>query len=91
MDDERFAKIEKDLAELREIAEENNDFMREIRSMMRISFWSKLIIWAVVLILPFYLYSAFLAPILSGMGLGGFPSADQIKTLMDAYQGTYAE
>ncbi|MBU0750033.1 hypothetical protein KKH15_00765 [Patescibacteria group bacterium] len=69
------------------IVEENNRMVREMRRWARIAFWTKVFVWIVVLFLPLYLYSAFLAPWLSGTNMLGLPSADHFQALLDAYQG----
>lgn len=69
------------------LSEENNRILKEMRRIWRITFWSKVVIWLLVLILPLYLYSAFLAPWLSGATMMGIPSLEQIQALLEVYQG----
>lgn len=76
--------------ETRELVEENNRIIRDMRRIGRIAFWSRIAIWLIVLVLPFYLYSAYLAPLLANAGTGasllGLPSPDQMQTLIEQYQ-----
>lgn len=69
------------------MVEENNRILKEMRRWTLIGFWSKVFIWLLVLFLPLYLYSAFLAPWLSGTSMMGLPSLEQIQTVLEAYQG----
>ena len=68
------------------LAEENNRILKEMRRWTLIGFWSKVAIWILVLVLPLYLYSAFLAPWLSGTSVMGVPSLEQIQHLLEVYQ-----
>ncbi len=70
------------------MVEENNRILREMRRWTLVGFWSKVFIWLLVLFLPLYLYSAFLAPWLSGTSMMGLPSLEQLQTVLEAYQGS---
>ena len=90
MEEERIARLETELKEVREIVEENNEIIRDLRRIGRIAFWGKVIIWVLVLVVPFILFSTVLAPYLSGSSnLFGLPSPEQIQQVLDAYEGNY--
>ena len=76
--------------ETRDLVEENNRIIRDMRRIGRIAFWSRIAVWLVVLVLPFYLYSAYLAPLLANAGNGasllGLPSPEQMQALLEQYQ-----
>ncbi|HWH07318.1 MAG TPA: hypothetical protein VNU47_02220 [Candidatus Paceibacterota bacterium] len=89
---EDLNRLETLLKDTLEVAEENNRLLREMRRMGRISFWSKVIIWALVLIIPML----FIGPILDSFGsfmsgdtagsIMGFPSPEMIQEAMELYQ-----
>ncbi|MES2225901.1 MAG: hypothetical protein V4480_03780 [Patescibacteria group bacterium] len=92
-DEASISRIEQLLEETKELAEENNRLLRDIRRTNRISFWSKVILWTVVLILPFI----FLGPLLralvpaTGTGVGGgtlfgLPSPTEFQKIIDTYR-----
>ncbi len=78
-------------------AEENNRILKRMQAVGRMAFIGKLIIWTVVLVLPFFLLPL-LAPYLKIMqlpgtnasstsaGLFGLPSPEQLKEAMERYK-----
>lgn len=91
-DDKRITRLEETLDELLELAEENNKILIKMERAARWSFWGRLLIWILVLALPFIVLAPFLhalVPGLSGMegkGLFGLPSGEQTKALFEAYK-----
>jgi hypothetical protein len=93
-DDLSQARLEQLLEENLELARENNELLRDMRRMGRISFWGKLLLWGAVIILPFIFlkpYLEALVPAASGdtNGVFGFPSKDQLEKALDSYQNGY--
>lgn len=95
--DQRIGKLEERLEELLEISEENNSILRSMERTARWSFWGKLLIWIIVLVLPFIVLGPFLKALIPGIptsgsgGLFGLPSSEQVKELLNAYSsGSHA-
>lgn len=95
-DEADIARLEQLLEETREIAEENNQILRELRRNFRISFWVKVVIWVAVLALPFILIGPILNALVpatdaqqGGVGLFGVPNPEEIQQLINAYQGNF--
>ena len=92
--EQRIAQLEVKFEELLEIAEENNEMLRYLKRTTRWSFWGRLLIWIIVLVLPFLLLGPLLKALVPGISgqstsLFGLPSQDQVKSLLNAYkQGT---
>ena len=92
-DEATIARLEQEIAEVREIVEENNELLREMRRNGRIGFWVKTAIWIIVLALPFILIGPLLNALVpataggqSGVGLFGVPSPDQIQETLNSYR-----
>lgn len=93
-DETDIARLEQLLEETKEIAEENNQLLREIRRNWRISFWIKVALWAAVIILPFLLIKPILDAIVpavngqqNGVGVFGVPDTAELQQLIDTYRG----
>lgn len=91
--DQRIGQLEDKLNELLEVAEENNEILRSMQRTARWSFWGRLLIWIIVLVLPFIFLGPFLKALIpgipstdSGHSLFGFPSEEQVKALLNAYK-----
>lgn len=88
-----LARVEQLLEENLEIAEENNRLLRDLRRTGRIAFWLKLVLWAVVLILPFLLIGPIIEALVPAASNGqngsflGLPSPEQLQQVLDLYQG----
>lgn len=93
MDDQNYSRLEQLLQDNIELTQENNKILRSLQRTMRWSFWGKLLLWIIVLVLPFI----FLGPLLHTLipasnsegntkSLFGLPSADQIQSLLKTYQ-----
>jgi hypothetical protein len=88
----QLTRIEQLLQENLEAAQETNDMIRDMRRTARWGFWLKVLVWAAVIILPFLLLKPILETFVpaaagSGTGVFGFPSGDELKGVLDAYQG----
>ena len=97
-DEANDARIEELLRDLQESVNENNRILRRIQRSNAISFWGKLIIWTLVIVLPII----FLKPILNtilpfagyttpGVGSYGLPSQAEIQQLLQAYRAQQTE
>lgn len=90
--EQRIAQLEHQMEELLETAEDNNRLLRSIQRSMRWGFWGRLLVWIIVLALPFIVLGPFLqavVPNISGneeKNLFGLPSADQVQGLLNAYK-----
>jgi hypothetical protein len=99
MDDENMtlARVEQLLKDNLELTQENNRLIREVRRTGRVSFWFRLALWVIVLILPFLLIGPLLqalVPAAGGSGSGslfGLPSSSQLQEVFEAYQGQLGE
>lgn len=97
MDDEKMTltRVEQLLQQNLELTEENNRLIREVRRTGRVSFWFRLALWAIVLILPFLLIGPILEAVVpaaaggQGGSLFGLPSSSQLQEVFDAYQGNF--
>lgn len=79
------------MEELLELAEENNQMLQGIRRSLRWSFWGRLLVWIIVLALPFIVLGPLLNAVVPGFsgpekGVFGLPSSDQVRALLDAYK-----
>lgn len=86
--------IEKKLAQLQELLEEtsavvneNNRLIRDMRRLSRVAFWFKLILWILVLGLPFL----FIGPLFQALfpaitGHGSFLGLPSMEQLMQAFE-----
>lgn len=87
MDDE----LKKLLQENLDLARENNAMLRVMRRNAWISFFSKLFVWALLIIAPLYLLDRYLGPIVeqagSGQGAFGLPSSADVQKLLEYYNG----
>ena len=85
-------KILVELAAQRALLEETADRVRRMERLGRFSFWAKVIIWSLVLVLPFL----FLGSIIdylggfvggdAGSSIMGLPSPEMIRDAFEAYQ-----
>ena len=82
----------KEFDELRDLVKENNLFLHNMRKWGRIAFWSKVVIWTLVLGVPLLLLSYF-APFLNvlpgasgtsatGTSLFGLPSPTELQQIL---------
>lgn len=90
--EQRIAQLEGRIEELLETVEDNNRLLRSIQRSMRWGFWGRLLVWIIVLALPFIVLGPFLqavVPNISGneeKNLFGLPSGDQVQGLLKAYK-----
>lgn len=89
--EQRMAQLEQKIEELAETVEDNNKLLRSIHRSMRWGFWGRLLVWIIVLALPFIVLGPFLQAIVPGLSgseknLFGLPSADQVQGLLNAYK-----
>ena len=89
---QRIARIEERLDEIFELTEENNVKIKSLERTARWSFWGRLLIWVIVLILPFIVLGPLLKSIVPGLApnnghsLFGLPSEQQLQQLLDTYK-----
>jgi hypothetical protein len=86
------------LEETHALAKDNHKMLRSIKRGQWLSFFSSILVWIVVLVLPLYLYQQYLQPIItrfsatSGMstttatGLFGLPSFAEMQKLINSYK-----
>ena len=82
------------LDEVFELTKENNRMLRALRRNQWLGFIFKIIIWAIVLLLPLYLYQQYLQPIVSRFSPGtstptgflGIPTSTDIQKLINSYK-----
>lgn len=85
------------LDETHALAKDNHRMLRAIRRDQWFGFVWKIIIWFVVLVLPFYLYQQYVGPlvakfsVLSGMATStsnvfGLPTTAELQKLINSYQ-----
>lgn len=89
----RLARLEETLEDILETVEENNKALHAIKRTMRWSFWGKLLIWILVLVLPFIVLGPLLRTLVPGIpgttqskSLFGLPSEEQVKALIESYK-----
>jgi len=84
------------LEETHALAKDNHRILRAIRRDQWFGFVGKIIIWAVVLLLPLYLYQLYLQPIVSKFsptssstptGIFGLPTITDIQKIISQYKG----
>ena len=80
------------------LAKDNHRMLRAIRRGQWFSFFSTIIVWVIVVILPIYLYQQYLEPIIqkfsaiSGMstttatGMFGLPSSAEVQKVLNSFQ-----
>ena len=87
--------IERQLEEIHALARDNHRMLKAIRRTQWVSFFGKLIIWAVLLALPLYFYQQYLYPIASKFsqvssttpsGVFGLPTSADLQKLINSYQ-----
>ncbi len=98
MDDphaQTLARMELMLQDLQDAVEENGRTLRQIQRAARWSFWGRILIWLIVLILPFLVLGPVIHALIPATYAGGdsgsflgLPSLDQIQELIRAYQAS---
>lgn len=90
-DSMQLNRIEHLLQENLEVAQETHDMVRDLRRTAWWGFWLRVLVWAAVIILPFLLLKPILETLVpsagTGSGIFGFPSQEDLKGVLDAYQG----
>lgn len=91
--------LKKLLEETRLLVADNNRLLREMRRFAILGFFAKTILWLVLLGVPLFFLSSYLAPLMDAFlgqdggqmpaGLLGFPSEEQINQLIEQYQTEY--
>lgn len=90
--------IKKELEEIHALARDNHQMLRAIRRDQWLGFIGRIIVWAIVLALPLYLYQQYLQPIVSKFypttststsstsGPFGFPTSAEVQKLINSYK-----
>lgn len=87
--------IKRELEEIRALVKDNHRMLKAMRRDQWISFFGRVIVWVIVLLLPLYLYQQYLWPIVSqfspeaskkSTGPFGLPSSTDIQKLINSYQ-----
>ena len=71
--------LRKLLEETLEVSKDNQRMLHAMRRNAWASFFIKIIFWIIVLVLPLYLYSSYLAPLLPG-------GSSDLQTLINQYK-----
>jgi hypothetical protein len=84
------------LEETHALARDNNQMLRAIRRHQWLSFFSNIIFWILMIVLPLYLYQAYLQPEISkflssygvsaGPGQLNLPSSADVQKLINSYK-----
>lgn len=91
MDEELKDLLEENL----EVTRENNELLKKIRRDAMIGFAVKAVIWLVILGVPIFFITTYLAPFLEQTGtstpttLFGIPSPEEAQKLLEEYQSLY--
>lgn len=81
------------LEETHALAKDNHQMLRAIRRGQWLGFFGKIIVWAIVLALPFYLYQQYLQPLVakfsptpgtSAPESFGLPTSAELQKLIDS-------
>lgn len=85
--------LKKELAEIHALARDNHQMLRAIRRDQWLGFIGRIIIWAVVLALPLYLYQQYIQPLVAHFapatttsGTSSFPSSAEFQKLINSYK-----
>lgn len=87
--------LKQELAQIRELAKENHDMLKKIRRDQWLGFVGRIIVWAIVLALPLYLYQQYLEPFVANFsgsastttsGPFGFPTTAELQKLIEPFQ-----
>lgn len=87
--------LKQELAQIRELAKENHDMLKKIRRDQWLGFVGRIIVWAIVLALPLYLYQQYLEPFVANFsgsagtttsGPFGFPTTAELEKLIEPFQ-----
>ena len=85
--------LKRQLEEIHALAKDNHQMLRAIRRDQWLGFIGRIIVWAIVLALPLYLYQQYLQPLVakfapaastSPTGMFGIPSSAQVQKLLNS-------
>jgi hypothetical protein len=85
---------QRQLDEIQVLAKDNNRMLHAIRRDQWFGFVGRLIFWAIVLALPFYLYQQYLQPIIGKVteatgiktsGVLGLPTSAEVQKLINSF------
>jgi len=85
--------IKQQLEEIHALAKDNHRMLRAIRRSQWFGLFGKIIIWAIVLLLPLYLYQLYLQPLVNKVSTGasttsgflGLPTSADLQKLINSY------
>ena len=90
--------LKRQIEEIHALAKDNHQMLRAIRRDQWLGFIGRIIVWAIVLALPLYLYQQYLQPIVSKFyptsatttsgtsGPFGFPTSAEVQKLINSYK-----
>ncbi|MFZ2500991.1 MAG: hypothetical protein WAW90_03360 [Minisyncoccia bacterium] len=86
--------LKRALDEIHALTKDNHQILRAIRRDQWIGFFSKIIFWAVMIIIPFYAYQQYLQPIISSISSSGtsasnllnLPTSTELQKLINSYK-----
>ena len=92
------SEIKKQLEEIHALAKDNHRMLRAIRRNQWFNFFSSVVFWLAVLVIPIYLYQQYLAPTISKIstitgvsttttaGFLGLPTFNEIGKLVNSFE-----
>lgn len=87
--------VKKELQEIHALARDNHQMLRAIRRDQWLGFIGRIVIWAIVLALPLYLYQQYLQPFVTKFsqatgttitGPFGFPTTAELQKLLNSFK-----
>jgi len=90
------SEMRKLLEETHALAKDNHDMLRAIRRDQWLGFIGRIIVWAIVLALPLYIYQQYLQPFVAKFsaasggttsGPFGFPTSAELQKLLNSFSG----
>ena len=85
--------LKRQLEEIHALAKDNHQMLRAIRRDQWLGFIGRIIVWAIVLAIPLYLYQQYLQPLVakfvpvastSPAGMFGLPSSAEVQKLLNS-------
>ncbi|MEO6536551.1 MAG: hypothetical protein ABIT47_02575 [Candidatus Paceibacterota bacterium] len=96
-DEASISRLEQLVQDSIDLAEENNKLLRTLVRTGRLAFWTKAVMWLLILVLPFILLGPFVRTFIpasdtskAGGSLFGFPSPTEIQDIMNSYRASIA-
>lgn len=93
----QLQRLEELLEDNLHLAKENNKILRDMRRTGWFAFWFKVVLWTVILVLPFFFIGPllrYLSPLTggaipTGVNVFGLPSSEQLQKAVETYKAQY--